>query len=164
MRIGQPEWRWTLVLDAGSEKEIAHVLNSLCGREGPARSARALILDRRSSTLGGPVPCGRSGSTHVISDGCHLHRAVARLAHETLSVAKSMPKILSRKSLLEQLKCIIIIEHLDGVCKCEQLLSAGLATLIPLSLLGGTALLQLSKELLVLKHFINIDATSSRKP
>ena len=54
--------------------------------------------------------------------------------------------------------------RLDGVCKCEQLPSAGLATLIPLSLLGGTALLQLSKELLVLKHFINIDATSSRKP
>ena len=26
MRIGQPEWRWTLVLDAGSEKEIAHAV------------------------------------------------------------------------------------------------------------------------------------------
>ena len=42
--------------------------------------------------------------------------------------------------------------RLDGVCKCEQLLNADLATLIPLPLLGGTARLQLSKELLVLKR------------
>mmetsp|Transcript_102995 Transcript_102995/g.296604 ORF Transcript_102995/g.296604 Transcript_102995/m.296604 type:complete len:517 (+) Transcript_102995:193-1743(+) len=50
---------------------------------------------------------------------------------------------------LEQIQSIVIVEDLDGLGQCEQLLGPGLLHLLPLSLLRGAALLQLSLERLI---------------
>jgi len=68
------------------------------------------------------------------------------------------------EGLLEQLKSIIIVEHLDGVCKCKQLLGAKLANFSPLLLFGGAVLLEVCQELLVIKESVfGIDLTENFK-
>merc|ERR1719215_2418768 len=60
----------------------------------------------------------------------------------------------SRQRFLEQLKGIIIIEHLDGVRQCKQLLLAGLDNNLELASLGSAVCLHVCQEFLVVQQLL----------
>ena len=75
MRIGQPEWRWTLVLDAGSEKEIAHALvtgDATLDDGGQRLSLTALNSSTGTSRRRGGVQGTRTGLHSSILLNCLL--------------------------------------------------------------------------------------------
>mmetsp|Transcript_76444 Transcript_76444/g.216659 ORF Transcript_76444/g.216659 Transcript_76444/m.216659 type:complete len:270 (+) Transcript_76444:804-1613(+) len=91
----------------------------------------------RSALGTGRLPKEIQGaSAHGSGPALHLHERGTR----------------SRKSLLEQLEGIVIIENLNGLSDRDELILAGLAPRLPLRVLGGAALLQLLQHCLVLQQ------------